>query len=108
MSALVPWLAGREPAPPEPLAEALRKLLAASAADDGERDGARTRTAEALAAQARDCLERAAARPGRDRESAYRLLEADALFTYACEAALEEADPEPTLRHIHSVASRSR
>ena len=34
----------------------------------------------------------AEARPGRDREAAYQLLAADALITYACEAASESAD----------------
>jgi hypothetical protein len=37
------------------------------------------------------------------RESAFRLLEADALVTYACEAALEADDPESALRRILSV-----
>lgn len=45
-------------------------------------------------------LERARAMPGRVRESAYHLLTADALLTYACEAALEDADPEGTLARI--------
>jgi len=49
------------------------------------------------------CLDAARARPGRVRESAFRLLEADALLTYACEAALESGDPEAALRRILSV-----
>jgi hypothetical protein len=48
----------------------------------------------------RDRLEAALARPGRVRESAFRLLEADALLTYACEAALEAEDPAGALRRI--------
>ena len=34
------------------------------------------------------------------RESAFRLLEADALLTYACEAAVEAKDPDAALRRI--------
>jgi hypothetical protein len=45
-------------------------------------------------------LEEAAARPGRDREAAYRLLAADALITYACEAASEAPDVEAALEEI--------
>ncbi|MDF2697623.1 MAG: hypothetical protein K0S65_6006, partial [Labilithrix sp.] len=44
------------------------------------------------------------ARLGRVRDSAFRLLEADALLTYACEAALERDDPETALQRIlHST-----
>jgi hypothetical protein len=39
-------------------------------------------------------LSEAAGRPGRDREAAFRLLAADAYITYACEAALEDTEPE--------------
>jgi len=52
---------------------------------------------EALAESARRALRAAAARPGRVRESAFDLLAADALLTYACEAALESEDPEGAL-----------
>jgi len=38
--------------------------------------------------------------PGRVRESAFDLLAADALLTYACEAALESPDPEGVLGAI--------
>ena len=43
-------------------------------------------------------LDRARTAPGRVRESAFHLLAADALLTYACEAALETGDPEAELR----------
>jgi hypothetical protein len=36
------------------------------------------------------------------RESAFDLLTADALLTYACEAALEAEDPESTLQVLVS------
>jgi hypothetical protein len=50
-------------------------------------------------------LTMALSRPGRQRASAFRLLEADALFTYACEAALESEDPMGVLRRILVVAA---
>ncbi|MGD8730192.1 MAG: hypothetical protein PVF90_10835, partial [Gemmatimonadota bacterium] len=49
-------------------------------------------------------LDEARARPGRVRESAFRLLEADALLTYACEASLETRDPAGALRSILAAA----
>lgn len=45
-------------------------------------------------------LDRALAAPGRVRASALHLLAADALITYACEAALEADDPEEELHRI--------
>ena len=45
-------------------------------------------------------LRDAKARPGRFRESAYSLLAADALATYAAELAAEAADPEAALRAL--------
>jgi hypothetical protein len=84
------WLAGRSPPPPTDLAEALVP-------------GAGGAVLEVLLAAGRERLEDAMARPGRVRESAFRLLEADALVTYACEAALEADDPESALRRILSV-----
>ena len=46
----------------------------------------------------------AKARPGRVRDSAFQLLAGDALLTYACEAALEEPDPEAAL---HGILART-
>jgi len=48
-------------------------------------------TPEILAGAGLEALERV--RPGRVRGSAFELLGADALLTYACEAALELEDP---------------
>ena len=45
-------------------------------------------------------LDQARGRPGRIRDTAFQLLAADALVTYACEAALEEGDPLAALRAI--------
>jgi hypothetical protein len=78
------WLSGRSPPPPPDLAAALRRHAS-------------------LTEAGMSCLDAARARPGRVRESAFRLLEADALLTYACEAALESGDPEAALRRILSV-----
>jgi hypothetical protein len=86
MSSLAAWMAGRRPTPPVDLADAL--------IFDGDP------SVDALSAEAQSRLAAARARTGRVRESAFRLLEADALLTYACEAALERADPEDALRRI--------
>jgi hypothetical protein len=45
-------------------------------------------------------LARARSRPGRVRERAFDLLAADALISYACEAALEDEDPTAALGAI--------
>jgi hypothetical protein len=74
--------------PPSDLAERLR-----GAAED-------VVVWESLVQAARARLEMACASPGRVRESAFRLLEADALFTYACEAALDLEDSDDALRRI--------
>ena len=50
-------------------------------------------------------LEEAVARSGRDREAAYQLLAADALYTYGCEAASEAADVRSVLRDALGRAS---
>jgi len=101
VSALGEWLASREPEPPRALAEALGALAVAA---EGPAEGRGLR--DALAAAARERLESAMARPGRVRDSAFRLLEADALFTYASEAALETEDPARGLLAILAVAGR--
>ena len=111
MSRARSWLAGRAPAPPAPLAQALGAVLSEpipAGTTDGVADVGEGGLSRALTEHARARLEQALARPGRERESAYRLLEADALFTYACEAALEEADRESSLRRILTIAGTSR
>lgn len=83
------WLGERRPRPPEDLAGRL--------ADVEALDGS---LVSGLTNAARSRLDEARAQPGRVRQSAFRLLEADALFTYACEAALETQDPAGVLRSI--------
>ncbi len=75
------WLEGVAPAPPEPLRRRLTQ----------ERPPWPEGLGPAAEAALRDVLGEPAAR---DREVGFRLLDADALLTYACEAALEEDDPE--------------
>lgn len=95
MTAASQWLASREPSPPGGLRSSLSALtLDDDAADDG------SGLPDVLAAAARQRLEEALATPGRVRASAFRLLEADALLTYACEAALEAEDPGAGLRRL--------
>jgi hypothetical protein len=53
-----------------------------------------------LAEQAMEELARSRAAAGRVRESAWHLLVADALLTYACEAALDGADPPRALEDL--------
>ena len=91
MSDIDAWLAERSPPPPADLASALRL-----GSEGPSRDGA-------LTAAGLIRLDEARSRPGRVRDSAFRLLEADALLTYACEAALEADDPHVSLRRILSV-----
>lgn len=91
--ALADWIARRRPVPPADLAARVR----------GE--GGSTTFDVALTDVGCDRLGQARARPGRVRDSAFRLLEADALITYACEAALETEDPPGALRRILASAS---
>jgi hypothetical protein len=75
----------------------------------GSRDGASGSGPEArvdtLTRLAASALTAARERPGRVRESAFELLAADALLTYACEAALECEDVEGTLLRVLDGAS---
>lgn len=98
MSDALAWLAARAPAPPAPLGSWL-----------ADRAGDVEPTPAGLAEAGRRALSRALARPGRDRASAFELLGADALLTYACEAALDARDPEAELRAIaRRVAAADR
>jgi len=85
------WLAGRRPVPPMPL-ETWMPATSAELLSDLTEHGV-------------GALARARRRPGRVRDSAFDLLVADALLSYACEAALELPDPEPALRGILLAAA---
>ena len=88
-ASLESWLGGRAPAVPQAF---LPHLLG-----DG---GMCPPDSEALMESGLRAIREALASPGRNRESAYRLLAGDALLTYACEAAVEEEDPGPRLKHL--------
>lgn len=75
----------------------------ASVPSEGGPDG----RVEELLEAARARLRAAAGRPGRVRESAFELLVADALVTYACEAALETERPTEALRRVMEVGRPS-
>lgn len=91
------FLASRTPRPPEPLA----RRMDGEALDEAA-------PVEGLAEAAFRALDEARGAPGRVRGSAYHLLAADALLTWACEAALESPDPEPVLAGLLQRASHGR
>jgi hypothetical protein len=92
LSSVRMWLSSRRPAPPTALAVWL-----------GRHEPQGLPTPGLLAAAGLEALARVKARPGRVRESAFELLGADALLTYACEAALDLEDP---LRGLESLLAR--
>ncbi len=99
MSAADRWLEHRVPRPPKSL---IPSLATAREADS---------VTEALISEGCERMRRASERLGQVRESAFHLLAADALVTYACEAALEAEDPAEalsvTLRAVTSPAGLS-
>jgi len=89
------WLRDREPPVPSPF---LPRLLAA---------GVDSSHPTALVDGGIQALGEALEHRGRDREAAYLLLAADALFTYACEALASVEDPSTELtRVVHRIGSR--
>lgn len=100
MSEFDSWLAGRRPASPFELAAAVREKLSGV-------DERGSELADTLSEAAKACLRRVQARGGRAREAAFDLLAADALVTYACEAALAADDPDAALIHIARIGEGS-
>lgn len=92
MSELGTWVAGRRPQPPSDLQETLRQDVSGGDV-----------VTEPLLEAACERLDAAIARPERLRESAFDLLAADALVTYACEAALESKEPMGALERLFTV-----
>lgn len=88
MSRLAAWMASRRPAVSPDLGAAVAIADGPGALED------------VLAGEGVARLRIARSELGRVRESAFRLLEADALITYACEAALDGENPEDALRRI--------
>lgn len=93
VAAAISWLEGREQAPPPALRERMREALRSAAAGGGE--GADGPVEELLARGAFECLAAALAE-AHDRSGALHLLAADALLTYAFEAAAERG-PEAVM-----------
>lgn len=95
MSDLKAWINERRPASPVELGPWI------------DASGVTAVSALGLTNIACDALEQARLSPGRVRNSAFQLLTADALITYACESALDGEDPDLVLRVImqHSADS---
>ena len=109
MDSAIDWLATRTPPAPEELKAWLKISDGGKDPDGGvDPDGGLASVAESLLKAGLLRLEEAVARPGRDREAAYRLLAADALITYGCEAASEEADVRRVLREVLGQVSIGR
>jgi hypothetical protein len=86
------WIRRRTPGVPEAFASHMRPREPGAAA------GAQTLAAEALIR-----LRQALALDSGDRDAAFHLLAADGFATWACEAALEEDDPELALIGIMDI-----
>ena len=97
MSSVDAWLRERRPRPPDVLAASL---------EGPDVPGAERH--QVLAERAVRALDRARAAPGPVRPSAFDLLAADALLTYACEAALETSEPSGALAWIFERAAAAR
>lgn len=95
MTAAPAWLDSRRPAPPGDLRDRLHA-------------GADARRPESLLDEGVEALGKARAATGRVRESAFHLLLADALLTYACEAALESQDPAGGLDRVLDALGATR
>lgn len=102
------WVEGRTPPPVMSLGAWLpRARVAPRSAARGGREGPAAVARPSPHAVIRDLVAAAGAaldatleRPGRVRESAFNLLAADALLTYACEAVVGSPDAEERLEWI--------
>jgi hypothetical protein len=106
------WLLGRTPAPPEAFLPWLEQGDDVGGEDeggpdDGEYDDPLERVRD-LAAAGLQALGEADAGTGRDRKAAFRLLAADAFITYACEAALECAEPGREMERVLRTLAEGR
>ena len=93
------WMEARRPRPPADLGARLR--------GEPVRPAEGTEMAERLLAAAGEALELSLRQPGRVRAAAFDLLAADALLTYACEAALEGDAPDAALERLVSIGGGS-
>lgn len=117
MIPLADWLERRRPRPPDDLGRRVTRAVgdvahAGPEVDRGVADVDREVTEvedpepnapQMLLVAAVRRLDAARARPGRVRESAFELLTADALVTYACEAALESERPVEAMERLMEV-----
>lgn len=97
MTRVQAWLERRTPAPPAPLSRWLDGVVCTG-----------DTLPDALLHGGLGELGRARAAPGRVRRSAFHLLAADALVTYACEAALEGPDPAGAFENILTRVAAQR
>jgi len=97
MTTLAEWIASRNAGAPPPLAAWMLREV-----------GGRQISAASLMEAGLVALDRARARPGRRRASAFELLGADALITDACQAALDEEDPVGVLTELIRAAAATR
>ena len=95
MSDLKTWISQRRPISPLELGP----CIAAS--------GVTAVSASVITKIACDALSQARLSPGRVRNSAFQLLTADALLTYACELALDTEDPDLVLGVIMQDSAAS-
>ena len=96
MTDLTAWIATRTPGAPAPLQAWVTRALEGSG------------SAEQLLTSGIEALDRARAQPGRVRSSAFELLGADALLTYASEASLDDADPRHALKRLIRATAAPR
>ncbi len=95
MDSPIDFLATRTPPAPDELIAWLK--IPAGVPDP---DGGAVSVPRALVDAGLRHLEKTVASPGRDREAAHRLLAADALVTYGCEAAAEANDVRAALEEL--------
>lgn len=97
------WLAERRMSVPEEFLPWIREHASISADADGGtggRSGDEEPVGRVLEARGVEALRRALEAPGRVRESAFRLLTADAYLTWSAEALLDVPDPETALEGL--------
>ena len=92
------WFETRNPTPPADLRDRLGSAVGLSG----------VALVDHLVAEAVAALDSARGASGRVRESALDLLVADALLTYACEAAMELPDPDAVLSRVFETAAHAR
>lgn len=106
------WFEARRPRPPAGLGHAMEAAVAGARTEHGEfvhsgTDPIASADERALGSAASDLLKRAGAELGRDRSSAFALLAADGLLTYACVVALDYDDPVMAIKTLLEDASSS-